>query len=604
MKEECMNTVELDKMISNYESETAPLKKVKLGYNIASYYYFKLNKLEETMQYLLQVLKIAEDINDEKLITLIYNLMGASYRNMGMNKEAKEVLLRAVEIGESLQDHFLLCRTYLDLGGVYINIYSHSLAIDCYEKSLKYAELINDNEVVGFATIMIGRTYQEIQDYQKAVMYLRKALKILKRDHEQIYICYYNIALAYTELKEYALAIGYFKRVILLIEKINRPEDVAGVYCSIGGIYIKLQKYDKAMEYALKIQNYITEKQIDSEDVESNLCVLYITLYHKQGEVAKTEKYIHKFLELVVTNKARLGNFYDIAVSFYKEQQRFDFAFYYLQRYNEINKIILDEEMQTNMAIKMANFEYEREKQSAELLRQKNDELIKLHTEKDNLMNTISHDLKNYLGATQQALDIFAIKEKEMFENKYIKIVATSTARSLNLVKEILYSSKVDASADTLSLKTVDINKVINAEEDTLHLRASKKGINVVFEYEPEPLFVQLDNEKWHRVFENLTTNAIKFTSAGKDIRISTKRESNFAVISIKDSGIGIAPENIGKLFTPFSGVGRKGTEGEESTGLGLSIVKKLVELHGGTIEVFSEVGKGTEFVVRLSSKL
>jgi len=590
----------LSTLLASYEAEQDPLVKMKIGHDIAVYYYFKLSKYEEAIQYDLQVLKIAEELHKEREASTICNLLGASYRNLLMMDEAKEILQHSISIGEKLQDCSLQHRPYIDLGGVYLNTYNHSLALDCFVNALKISEKLGDSEVIALANTCIGRTYSEIGEYNKAVSYIRKALKILPIDNWQIFVCYQNIANAYCYLNDHYLAIGYLKKAIPLYEKVHSRLGVAETYCKIGEIYNKIQKKDKAMEYALKAKNYLSENNIENKEIEAQIYLLFITLFSTNDDIEETEKYIQKFLDLKVTMFNRLHAFYTLVVPFYEKQQKMDLAFAYLRKYNEVNKHILGEEMQKDMAIKTANFEYEREKQSAEILRQKNEELLKLHEEKDNLMNTISHDLKNYLGATQQALDIFALKEKEMSENKYIKIVTTSTARSLNLVKEILYSTKVAASADALNLQTVDISSVIAENEETLHLRASKKGINVVFQYAPEPLLVQLDSEKWHRVFENLTTNAIKFTSAGKDIRISTKREGDFALISIADSGIGIAPENISKLFTPFSGVGRKGTDGEESTGLGLSIVKKLVELHGGEIEVSSEVGHGTEFVVKL----
>jgi len=595
-----MENDQLTNLLTIYESATDPLEKLKHGYELARHYFFNLNQIEDAECCLLQLLQIAENINNEQEIADICNFLGAIYRNTQMFDEAKEALQRAISLGEKLQDYSLQRRAYINLGGLYQNIYNHSQAIDCFEKALKIAETLGDLEGMGLAITSIGRTYREINEHQKAVNYIRQALRILPADYTQIYLLYLNIAIAYAELKDYHLAIGYLKRAIPLLEKVNLRSAVAEFYCRISEALIKLKKYDKAMDYVLRAKMYIAEHQLDAVNVELRLCLILINIYYENGDIELTEQYIQKYLSLGEAEQERLRDFYAIAVTFYEKQGKIDQAYKYLQKYNEVNKAILDEEMQTNMAIKMANFEYEREKHTAEVLRQKNDELLKLHAEKDNLMNTISHDLKNYLGATQQALDIFALKEKEMTENKYIKIVITSTARSLNLVKEILYSTKVSASADALNLQTVNISSVVAENEDTLNLRASKKGINVVFEYAPEPLMVQLDSEKWHRVFENLTTNAIKFTSAGKDIRISTKREGEFALITIADSGIGIASENIGKLFTPFSGVGRKGTDGEESTGLGLSIVKKLVELHGGEIMVTSEVGKGTEFVVTL----
>ena len=220
------------------------------------------------------------------------------------------------------------------------------------------------------------------------------------------------------------------------------------------------------------------------------------------------------------------------------------------------------------------------------------------HTEKDNLMNTISHDLKNYIGATSQAIELYTLKNETLKENKYIQMSLVSNNRALNLVAEILYSTKLDATKDSVVLKHYNLNEVIAETENSLIMRANNKNINVTFEYTTEPTFVMLDIDKWSRIYENLTTNALKFTNRDGNITIKTQSFCDNIQISVKDSGIGIPIENIPKLFKQFSGVGRKGTAGEESTGIGLSIVKKLVELQNGNIEVKSEVGTGTEFII------
>ena len=224
--------------------------------------------------------------------------------------------------------------------------------------------------------------------------------------------------------------------------------------------------------------------------------------------------------------------------------------------------------------------------------------LERANTEKDNLMNTISHDLKNYISAASQALEIFTLKDENLKENKYILMSMISNNRALNLVTEILYSTKLEATKDSIILNQCNMNEVIAESENTFTMRANNKNIKVFFEYANEPLNVMLDLDKWNRIFENLITNAIKFTNKGGTITIKTRSMNENIQISVKDSGIGISEESIPKLFKQFSGVGRKGTDGEESTGIGLSIVKKLIELQNGTIEVKSEVGEGTEFII------
>jgi len=607
-----MDTDPLKETIATYEACTDQLEKARLAFQIARYYHLNLNNYTESLKYFLQALHKAEEIPDEREISIICNGLGALYRNVNDFNKSEETLLRAISIAESLHDESLLTRPYINLGNVYMGQFKLNEALECYLKALRLAEKFNDRELTGLSLINAGNVYITTRQNEKALQYLRQSLKSL--DSTQRVRSYSSLANLYYVLHDYQLAIGYSKKAISAMEKIHDHTGIIMQYYTLIISLLEINKVNKAIEYGLKAKKYIEDNQVNSKETKPVIYNIYIMVYNAQGDTSQVKLYIKKFLKLKVTSPSHLLPFYHGAIKYFKKQRKYKLALEYTNIFTQLSNEVREEELRQNIAIKTANFEYEQEKQKAELLKLKNDELeqyqkiieqknndlILLHEEKDNLMNTISHDLKNYLGATQQAIDILAVKDPAFVDSKYMKIVATSNNRSLNLVKEILYSTKATASKDSLSLQTVDINQIIANEEDTLRLRGNKKGLNIIFEYAPEPLYVQIDNEKWHRVFENLTTNAIKFTPAEHDIRISTQKVDNHAYISIKDSGIGIAPENIPKLFTPFSGVGRKGTEGEESTGLGLSIVKKLVELHGGEIEVFSEVGKGTEFVVKL----
>jgi len=609
-----METEEMKDLIAKYEAETDLNEKAIQALHIADLLQNRYHRFNDAQAYLVEALAIAEQTQEDTLIYYCYNSMGELYVDMQKADQAEQAFFKAISIAESLNDDTLLTRPYINLGMLHYNLSNHYLSMDYLETALKLAEKQQDIFLIGMAMFNLARIFMDINEHKKAVNYLRNAFRLLRDQPFQRIACYVNLGISYAHLKDFSLSMGYYKRVIPLLHEVNNHIGVVEMYCRICEGYIYLNKYDKVMQYAQKALKYIEDYNIDTIQLEEHICLLYLRFYSETENIAETEKYIEKFLTFDVKNQEYLYLFYQVAYRFYEYQQKYDLAFSYLLKFHDLEKIIFDEEMNKNLAIRTANLEYEREKQRAELLHQKteemlkyqqiivlkNSELIKMDEEKDNLMNTISHDLKNYLGSAQQALDIYKLKKQEEADNKYIKMVATATDRSLKLVKEILYSTKVSASPDSLSLQTVDMNTIIAENEDVLLLRGNQKGINIVFQYAPEPLMVQIDCEKWHRVFENLTTNAIKFTSSGKDIRISTKREDNYALICVADSGIGIAPENISKLFTPFSGVGRKGTDGEESTGLGLSIVKKLIELHGGSIQVTSEVGRGTEFVVKL----
>ena len=117
------------------------------------------------------------------------------------------------------------------------------------------------------------------------------------------------------------------------------------------------------------------------------------------------------------------------------------------------------------------------------------------------------------------------------------------------------------------------------------------------------PLYAQVNKEKFHRVMDNLITNAIKFSKEKEKIEIHLDKEFGMAIIEVKDHGLGIPKEMVPHLFDRFSKAGRAGVRGEVSTGLGLSIVKQIVERHKGKIKVESEENKGSTFTIYIPAK-
>jgi len=233
-------------------------------------------------------------------------------------------------------------------------------------------------------------------------------------------------------------------------------------------------------------------------------------------------------------------------------------------------------------------------------IREKNEELMKIHESRSNILSMISHDLKNYIGSINQAIEIINIKYQSFENNKYLKMIEDSAGKALLLVKDILSINKLDAETESMTLVQYNINDLIYESNENLILIAREKKINMFFEGANSPIICMINPEKMHRALDNLCINAIKFTKPEGTIIVKTQKQGNIGQISIIDSGIGIDHNMIAHLFEKFTTTGRTGTAGEASTGLGLYIVKQIIDLHQGSIEVCSEVGKGSEFMIKL----
>ena len=147
-----------------------------------------------------------------------------------------------------------------------------------------------------------------------------------------------------------------------------------------------------------------------------------------------------------------------------------------------------------------------------------------------------------------------------------------------------------------LDLATFDIHSAISNAMTLIRERAQRHGIVLGLDADGELGEVVADERKFKQILLNLLTNAVKFTPDGGRVDVSARRDADNIVVAVRDTGIGIAPEDQDAVFEEFRQVGRHYTNKQEGTGLGLSLTRKFVELHGGRLWLESEPGKGSTF--------
>lgn len=172
--------------------------------------------------------------------------------------------------------------------------------------------------------------------------------------------------------------------------------------------------------------------------------------------------------------------------------------------------------------------------------------------------------------------------------------------RLTKVINNIIDITKIDAGYFELNLLNHNIVNVV--EEITLTTAAytKTKGINFIFDTEVEELVLACDAERIQRVLLNLFSNSVKFTQTGGEVFVNMAIRDNFVQISVKDTGMGISKDKLQLIFERFIQVDRSLTRLQEGSGIGLSLVKSLVELHKGTISVESELNNGSTFIVSL----
>jgi PAS domain S-box-containing protein len=232
-------------------------------------------------------------------------------------------------------------------------------------------------------------------------------------------------------------------------------------------------------------------------------------------------------------------------------------------------------------------------------------ELSYANRAKDEFLANMSHELRTPLNAILGLSESLLEQRRGPLNERQIQsidLIASSGKHLLSLINDILEVSKIEAGKLQMHTDTVSVKELCRSSLNFIKELALKKLISVEFTCDESISTLQADPQRVKQVLINLLTNAVKFTpERGRvGLDVSTNAARNRILFSVTDSGIGIAAEDLKKLFTPFTQLDSSLARQYSGTGLGLSLVQKLTEAHGGSVRVESEVGKGSRFTVIL----
>lgn len=540
---------------------------VKLQMSL-NYYY--ANQYKNSLTSIIESLKLFEKLKYLKGVGEAYSVFAYLYNDCGEMEKAKYYALKALNVFENNKiESFAQAYCYRILGKYSLTKENYTDALTHFLKTLELMKIYGDGPAgLAYAYQELGSAYLGLNDLTNAKDCFIRAIQIADsaRDSNSLAKVYIFYGQYFIKTKQYNTAVDYIKKGLAELKDLVAPSIKPKAYKYLVESYQMMGDYKNAFEAQLllnKHQNHFAGIQRKLQIEETKI----------KYETDKKENQIK-----ILTHEKEMSNLWrNVLILGILITLSFSLVILWFFR----NKIKVNKELKTaQMEASEAN---------------------ELKTE---LLGVVAHDLKNPLSAI---LGLANLAQDEIPQKSdlsdYIRGIKDASKNMLNLITKLLDSSAIETGKIHIENVPTVLNEVVQKVIDDNLSLAEEKDQKLIFSPPDEDIVVRADFERLKQVIDNIVSNAIKYSDFSKQIHILLFKENNEAYIEVADNGPGILDSDKEKVFGKFQKLSAKPTGGEASSGLGLSIAKKLIELQNGKISFNSMAGRGTTFRVTLPLK-
>jgi signal transduction histidine kinase len=308
---------------------------------------------------------------------------------------------------------------------------------------------------------------------------------------------------------------------------------------------------------------------------------------------------IGSLLQVILLSLALVGKFNVMRRDYYKSQQ--DLIKAQMKTF-EVERARQDAEIYRLRNVELAQAYNDVEHKNEEMARL-NESLREMNNEKNEFLGIVAHDLKNPLSNISMLGKVLSEEANTLSKNEvqeFAEDIRTASGRMFELITNLLDVNAIENKAVRLTPIPFDLTEVAQIVTTEYRGRAEAKQLRMHLEIPPDNTMVFADKSSTLQIIDNLVSNAIKYSPHGKNIYIRLSKRENIVCFEVQDEGQGLSEEDKQKLFGKFARLSAQPTGGEHSTGLGLSIAKKLAEAMNGNIDCHSKLGEGATFIVNL----
>lgn len=569
------------------------------------------------LEYYQKAVRLFEELHIPTGIAKYLGNIGTIERNFYNFPAALTTYQRALQLYESLHDKEGIAINLGNIGLVYKSMSDYSRALDYYRKSLLLYEALNVRDGIARTLCNVGTLYRNLSDFPRAIEYLQKALVIFTEldDKQGVATNLSNIGNVYLSLDDLPQALEYHLRALTLNEELGAKSGIAKNLGNIGIAYSSLEEYEQAYLYFRKALALNEElgRVGGVAGMMSNIGALYANKKYQQYHPETAEEYLLEAIALheKLGTKQSLYESSQVLAELYRDKNQWDKFALYFEKYH-----LAEKEVQSEHAKKLAErFDYERkfaaeharleerERVVAQLLAL-NTSLKEANREKNEVLEIVAHDLKNPLTGillSAESIRRFLHQFSSSDIEKRLSTIISAAEHMREIILKLLDIQLLENGRLQLETAPVNLGSLLEVSASNFADQLLTKRISILLPVSNTNSFVLADANALREVIDNILSNAIKFSPHESHITVAiTGGSPGHTQFRISDHGPGLSAEDQSKLFGKFMQLSAKPTGGEHSTGLGLSIAKKLVEAMNGIIWCESTFGEGATFVVEL----
>ena len=616
--------------------------------------YAERGDFDEAFSFYTRALSIYEEHGGTRGMAAIHTNMARIYRRRGDNDEALSFHTRALSIYEELGDKRGMASSLISVGLVRKDLGDYAEALSFYVRALSLREELGDRRGMASSLTSIGNVNWNLGTYDEALSFFSRALTLYEElgDKSGIASTFNNMGLVHKDLGDYAEALSFYVRALSLREELGDRRRMVVTLNNIGDVHQRQGRYAEALSFMTRSLALAEEFGNKKRVVQARLSIG--ALYGEQERF--DEGLLNTDLALALADS--IGNLFEVRNAYrqrtdlLERQGRFAEALAAHKAYKAAYDSLFTSESQSVVAEFQQQYKTKEQQQQIELLEsrraqqrlfvilllggvgllgviillqvgrmrlrrramaaieqarqateEKAAELERANTLKSRFLANISHEFRTPLTLTFGPLDDIANRRFASLDEAlpHVERARRNGGRLLRLINQLLDLSKLDAGALLLRARRHDLARHLLQITALFDSMADMRGIHLTTKIPDAPRFHVYDADKIEKVVINLLSNAFKFTPSGRKVALALEQEEDGSVrIIVADTGSGIAEEHLPHLFDRFYQVENATTRAHEGSGIGLALVKELVELHEGTISVESTVGFGTRFAVRL----